>query len=571
MKKLLTLVFMLAVTMAVSIASVDRTGVIRSGGTILNRMTFTTADSCVTSDTLNITITNIQKYFQHVTATYTLDSLSGDPSIGVTLYGRTTSTGSWTSLGTATWDDVADNPQSISTTTAGNYNWLKLEYIASGTTQESRILTLDVRTANMFDVPTSAGTLTISRAAEGTVTIQTADNNANAAAVYRAGGTGALTLGASTGSTTVTSSGTVAVTVSNVEIGATSANETTPSLKIISDADSDAGGDTDETLTIDLTANATPTSAVWDVTSTQSAGYRFDKSMTIGATAPNETLPSLSINGDADSDAADVTEAFKILLTANATPTSATWGFTSTQSAGYTFDKAISVTGPINQAITGGTVVTSAGLLGGGGTATSATQTLGSAGGKAFSYYLSSTSATASHVLTGYYMNVNYGATGGATAAPSGDVIRGRAYLMGDASGTSALTGGAFSVELEATTASNTGLTAGMRGNIVLPTGVLTNAGTYYGTMAEVFLGGATTDTRAYTTISPLGIVVSGTAATDVAQLSNMVLMDISVPANMVTADATMVVTGATGAVAGGLKIKINGTNYWIMLATADE
>lgn len=509
MKKLLTLVFMLAVTMAVSIASVDRTGVIRSGGTILNRMTFTTADSCVTSDTLNITITNIQKYFQHVTATYTLDSLSGDPSIGVTLYGRTTSTGSWTSLGTATWDDVADNPQSISTTTAGNYNWLKLEYIASGTTQESRILTLDVRTANMFDVPTSAGTLTISRAAEGTVTIQTADNNANAAAVYRAGGTGALTLGASTGSTTVTSSGTVAVTVSNVEIGATSANETTPSLKIISDADSDAGGDTDETLTIDLTANATPTSA--------------------------------------------------------------TWGFTSTQSAGYTFDKAISVTGPINQAITGGTVVTSAGLLGGGGTATSATQTLGSAGGKAFSYYLSSTSATASHVLTGYYMNVNYGATGGATAAPSGDVIRGRAYLMGDASGTSALTGGAFSVELEATTASNTGLTAGMRGNIVLPAGVLTNAGTYYGTMAEVFLGGATTDTRAYTTISPLGIVVSGTAATNVAQLSNMVLMDISVPANMVTADATMVVTGATGAVAGGLKIKINGTNYWIMLATADE
>jgi hypothetical protein len=231
---------------------------------------------------------------------------------------------------------------------------------------------------------------------------------------------------------------------------------------------------------------------------------------------------------------------------------------------------AVSVVGPINSAIVGGTVVTSAGLLGGGGTSTSATQTLGAAGGKAFSYYLSSTSTTASDVLQGYYMNVNYG-TSGSSAAPSGDVIRGRAWLVGDASGTSALTGGAFSVELAAETASNTGLTAGMRGNLVLPSAVLTNSGTYYGTMAEVFLGGAATDTRAYTEISPLGIVIGGTAATDAAQLSNMVAMAIRCPSNMVTSDATMVVTGATAAVSAGLKISINGTPYWIMLATADE
>jgi hypothetical protein len=230
----------------------------------------------------------------------------------------------------------------------------------------------------------------------------------------------------------------------------------------------------------------------------------------------------------------------------------------------------VNVTGPLNQAIAGGTVVTSAGLLGGGGTATNALQTLGSAGGKAFSYYLGSTSTTASHVLQGYYMNVNYG-TSGSSAAPSGDAMRGRAWLIGDASGTSALTGGAFTVELAATSASNTGLTAGLRGNIVLPDGVLTNSGTYYGTEAEIFLGGAATDTRAYTTISPLGIVISGTAATDVAQLSNMVLMDINVPANMVTADNTLIVTGATGAVAAGIKIRINGTDYWIMLASADQ
>jgi hypothetical protein len=47
--------------------------------------------------------------------------------------------------------------------------------------------------------------------------------------------------------------------------------------------------------------------------------------------------------------------------------------------------------------------------------------------------------------------------------------------------------------------------------------------------------------------------------------------MAINVPANMVTADGTVVVTGATAAVTAGLKISINGTPYWIMLAAADE
>lgn len=205
MKKLLA-IFALLVVVTTGFSEVTRTGLIRPGGNIMNKMTFTTADSCVTSDTLTITISNIQKYLQHVTATYTLDSLSGDPSISVTLYGRVTSNGSWTSIGTATWNDEADNPQSISSTTPANYNWYKLQFIASGATQESRMLTLDVRTSNAFDIPVNSGTLTISRATSGTVTVQTADDNANAAAVYRAGGTGALTLGAATGTTAITSS-----------------------------------------------------------------------------------------------------------------------------------------------------------------------------------------------------------------------------------------------------------------------------------------------------------------------------------------------------------------------------
>ena len=231
----------------------------------------------------------------------------------------------------------------------------------------------------------------------------------------------------------------------------------------------------------------------------------------------------------------------------------------------------VSVVGAINSAIAGGTNVVSAGLLGGGGTSTAATQTLGAAGGKGFSYYLSSTSSTASDVLTGYYMCMNYGATGGAGAAPSGDVIRGRAYLMGDASGATMLSGGNFTTELEATTASNTGLTMGLKGNLVLPAGVMTNAGTYHGIQAELFLSAASTDPRAYTIISPLSVCVSGTAPTDAAQLSNVAMIDFNVPANEL-GDALLIDDASSANTVGAkLKIRVNGTTYWVMLADSHD
>lgn len=237
MKKLLAIIMLAAISVA-SFSEVTRTGVIRTGGNILNKMTFTTADSVVTSDTLSITIANIQSYQQHFTATYTLDSLSGNPSIGVTLYGKTTSNGSWTSIGTATWDDVADNPQSISSTAPAHYNWLKLEFIASSTTQESRILTLDVRTSNAINLPSNSGTLTISRATSGTVTITSADNDANAALTVSAGGTGALSLGGGSGTVAVNSSA-WDVTTSGVASGLTKITTTYDGDNVIIDPAAD--------------------------------------------------------------------------------------------------------------------------------------------------------------------------------------------------------------------------------------------------------------------------------------------------------------------------------------------
>lgn len=204
MKRLLAIFALLVVFIAASAA--DRTGLIRTGGNILNKMTFGAADTITTSATVTYTITNIQSYQQNFTLTYTLDSLSGDPSVAVTLYGRVTSNGGWTSIGTATWDDVADNPQSISSTSPAHYNWLKVTFVATATTQKTKVLTFDIRTSNAINLPNSSGTLTISRPTSGTVTVQVADDNANAAAIYRAGGNGALTLGAAAGTTAITSS-----------------------------------------------------------------------------------------------------------------------------------------------------------------------------------------------------------------------------------------------------------------------------------------------------------------------------------------------------------------------------
>ena len=73
-----------------------------------------------------------------------------------------------------------------------------------------------------------------------------------------------------------------AVGIDSTFLLGTSINESQPKFQIVGDADSDAA-DTSETVQLTLTPNATPTLATWDFTSTQSAGYNFDKNVTIAS------------------------------------------------------------------------------------------------------------------------------------------------------------------------------------------------------------------------------------------------------------------------------------------------
>lgn len=212
MKKII-LLFILAIGMVVSMAA-NRTGTIKTGYTTLSTpMSFGLSDTIDISDTVTISVTNLQKYMQHQTFTVALATVSGSPSVAITAYGKVTSTGAWVQIGSPiTWTTTANNG-SITSTAPLNYNYFKVEFISSGATQKSKITAFEIKTANAFDIPANSGTLTVSRATSGTVTITSADNDANAALTVAAGGTGALTLG-DTGST-------AAITSSDWAIGAT--------------------------------------------------------------------------------------------------------------------------------------------------------------------------------------------------------------------------------------------------------------------------------------------------------------------------------------------------------------
>lgn len=203
MKKLIVLIFMFITVMGMT---ADRNLSISTGYTMLNRFSLDASDTISVSDTVVFNINNLQKYAQNQVFTVALEDVSGDPNVTITAYGKVTASADWVAIGSAiTWTSDS-NDGSITSTSPINYNYLKVEFISNATAQKTKILTFEVKTSNAFDVPANSGTFTISRATEGTVTVTTKDNDANAATVYRAGGTGALTIGASTGTTAITSS-----------------------------------------------------------------------------------------------------------------------------------------------------------------------------------------------------------------------------------------------------------------------------------------------------------------------------------------------------------------------------
>jgi hypothetical protein len=229
----------------------------------------------------------------------------------------------------------------------------------------------------------------------------------------------------------------------------------------------------------------------------------------------------------------------------------------------------IKVKGALNFSAATGTYAASVGILGGAGASgTANAYSLGATAGnnKGLSFYLKSTSILASDVIEGLYINTYHGVYNSAPA-PSGEAARFRAYLIGDQSGTVALAGMHSSVEA-ANGASGAGLVVGGRSNIVYPDTTI-GLGTSAGFMAELYSGGTSTAFGG----SPPGIMqlaIGGTVTA--ANWGEVPLWDISIPAALVSTNSYIVDTNATNAtVAGKIRIRINGTYYWLMYAAANN
>jgi len=126
---------------------------IPSGYTTLNRFTLNASDTINTSETVTFTITNLQQYLQHQTFTASLTTVSGSPSVAVTAYGKVTSGGSWVQIGSpVTWTSSSNNPITITSTAPLNYNYLKVTFVASGATQQTKITAFDCKTSNIMSL-----------------------------------------------------------------------------------------------------------------------------------------------------------------------------------------------------------------------------------------------------------------------------------------------------------------------------------------------------------------------------------------------------------------------------------
>jgi len=206
------LIFIVLIFAALISTAANRTLTIAPGYTQPNRFVLNASDTIVSGTTTTHYVTNLQKYMQNQVFTFALTAVTGTHNLAITAYGKVAYGGSlaggtWVQIGTPITWVTASNNGDITSTSPVNYNYFKITLVESGSNCKALLTNFEIKTSNAYDIPASSGTLTIGRATTGTVTVQVKDDDANAAAVYRAGGTGALTIGASTGTTEITSSG----------------------------------------------------------------------------------------------------------------------------------------------------------------------------------------------------------------------------------------------------------------------------------------------------------------------------------------------------------------------------
>jgi len=132
-----------------------------------NDFSFTAADTINESETYYIEVSNFQSNPQMQDVWIDIDSASGDPNVTITVYGKKFEDDTYASIGTAvTWAGTSsDTAFNYTVATANRYRYLKIEFAASATDQQSLISDVIVKTWN------TGGQLTSTSITDGTATI----------------------------------------------------------------------------------------------------------------------------------------------------------------------------------------------------------------------------------------------------------------------------------------------------------------------------------------------------------------------------------------------------------------
>jgi len=139
MKKLIGLLFLLA--LCLSSFAQDKAVTFSNNETYFD-FTFDAGDTISNNDTLYSIEININQHYKSCQNVYIdIDSVSGTPTMDISLQGRVFSTDTWTTIGSAvSWAGTGDTTFSIANATAKRYRLYRILFDANSTAQKAKIM-----------------------------------------------------------------------------------------------------------------------------------------------------------------------------------------------------------------------------------------------------------------------------------------------------------------------------------------------------------------------------------------------------------------------------------------------
>jgi hypothetical protein len=206
MKKII--LFITIILMSCLVQAQDRVWKMGAGDWTFSYV-YKTGDTVGTSDAWNLWIRSSKAVGLKYSLTVKVHKVSGAPNGYIVLLGRATSADEWTHVDSVLWTDSGSDSIATltNTSTYSYYNWWAVQVYADGTTQRTKIKSVDMQFYGDY-----AHVVTGDLSATGSIT---AGNGVNLGTSKALIGTTAMTIGAGTQ--------TVAVNSSDWDIGATGA------------------------------------------------------------------------------------------------------------------------------------------------------------------------------------------------------------------------------------------------------------------------------------------------------------------------------------------------------------